>query len=59
MDKRQIDLCRYRLEKAEKCLQSAKLLAQSEDYCSAANRKEHRHFPYPIRLPEIRRQSGL
>lgn len=35
MDERNRDLCLYRLEKAEKCLASAKLLAQSEDYCGA------------------------
>lgn len=44
MDKRQIDLCRYRLEKAKKCLLSAKLLEQSEDYCSAANRSYYSIF---------------
>lgn len=44
MDKRQIDLCRYRLEKAKKCMQSAKLLEQSEDYCSAANRSYYSIF---------------
>lgn len=32
MDKNRRDLCRYRLEKAEKCLLSAKLLAQSNAY---------------------------
>lgn len=38
MDDRKIDLCRYRLEKAVKCLESAKILLNSGDYCSAANR---------------------
>lgn len=44
MDKNRGDLCRYRLEKAEKCLLSAKLLAQSEDYCGAANRSYYAIF---------------
>ena len=38
MDERKKDLCCYRLEKARKCLSSAKVLVRSEDYCSAANR---------------------
>lgn len=38
MDERKKDLCCYRLEKARKCLSSAKVLVQSGDYCSAANR---------------------
>lgn len=44
MDKRRKDLCLYRLEKARKCMDSAKLLAQSEDYCSAANRSYYSIF---------------
>ena len=44
MEKNRRDLCRYRLEKAEKCLLSAKLLAQSEDYCGAANRSYYAIF---------------
>lgn len=38
MDERKKDLCCYRLDKARKCLSSAKVLVRSEDYCSAANR---------------------
>lgn len=44
MDEKRIDLCRYRLEKAEKCLRSASLLAQSGDYCGAANRSYYTIF---------------
>lgn len=44
MDERRKDLCRYRLEKARKCLESAKLLMQSGDYCSAANRSYYSIF---------------
>lgn len=38
MDNRRKDLCCYRLEKAEKCLEFAKVLEASGDYCGAANR---------------------
>lgn len=44
MDERKKALCRYRLEKAEKCLESAKLLVCSEDYCGAANRSYYSIF---------------
>lgn len=44
MDERSQSLCRYRLEKAEKCLESARLLMQSGDYCSAANRSYYAIF---------------
>ncbi len=44
MDEARRDLCCYRLEKAQKCLSSAKLLAQSEDYCGAANRSYYAIF---------------
>lgn len=44
MDERNKDLCRYRLEKAQKCLISAKILVQAEDYCSAANRSYYSIF---------------
>ena len=44
MDERRKDLCLYRLEKAKKCLASAKLLVQSDDYCSAANRSYYSIF---------------
>lgn len=44
MDPRREDLCRYRLQKAEKCLSSAKLLMQSEDYCGEANRSYYSIF---------------
>lgn len=44
MDERRKDLCYYRLEKSKKCLASAKLLIQSEDYCSAVNRSYYSIF---------------
>lgn len=44
MDERRKDLCHYRLEKAKKCLTSAKVLMQSGDYCSAANRSYYSIF---------------
>lgn len=44
MDEARKGLCRYRLEKAEKCLSSAKVLVQSEDYCGAANRSYYAMF---------------
>lgn len=43
MDERK-ELCQYRLEKAEKCLESARILMQSGDYCSAANRSYYAIF---------------
>lgn len=44
MDKKGRDLCSYRLEKAEKCLSSARLLSQSYDYCGTANRSYYSIF---------------
>lgn len=44
MDERRKDLCYYRLDKAEKCLASAKVLTQSGDYCGAANRSYYSIF---------------
>lgn len=44
MDNRQIDLCKYRLEKAEQCLKSAEALKMLDDYCSAANRSYYAIF---------------
>lgn len=44
MDKRKKDLCDYRLEKAQKCLTSAKALVQLEDFCGAANRSYYSIF---------------
>lgn len=44
MDERRKELCYYRLEKSNKCLASAKLLIQSEDYCGAANRSYYAIF---------------
>ena len=44
MDDRKKELCLYRLEKAEKCLSSAKALVQLEDYCSAVNRSYYSIF---------------
>lgn len=44
MDERRKDLCYYRLEKSKKCLASAKLLIQTEDYCGAANRAYYSIF---------------
>lgn len=38
MDEKRKDLCHYRLEKAETCLSSARILVQLNDYCGAANR---------------------
>ena len=38
------DLCLYRLEKAKKCLESAKILAKTEDFCGAANRSYYAIF---------------
>lgn len=44
MDERRKDLCYYRLDKAEKCLASAKVLTQSGDYCGATNRSYYSIF---------------
>ena len=44
MNDRNKDLCLYRIEKAQQCLKSAKILAQAEDYCSAANRAYYAIF---------------
>ena len=44
MDERRKDLCHYRLEKAKKCLKSARVLVQSDDYYSAANRSYYAIF---------------
>lgn len=44
MDEKKKNLCCYRIEKAEKCLKSAKALVQLEDYCSAANRSYYSIF---------------
>lgn len=44
MDERRKDLCYYRLDKAKKCLASAKVLTQSGDYCGAANRSYYSIF---------------
>ena len=44
MDKRLIDLSRYRLKQAEQCIRSAKLLAEHEDYKGAANRSYYGIF---------------
>lgn len=44
MDERRKNLCYYRLDKAEKCLVSAKVLTQSGDYCGAANRSYYSIF---------------
>lgn len=44
MDDRRKDLCSYRFEKAKKCLESAKVLVKTEDYCSAANRSYYAIF---------------
>ncbi len=44
MDEKKKNLCCYRIEKAEKCLKSAKVLVQLEDYCSAANRSYYSIF---------------
>lgn len=39
-----ISLCNYRIEKAEACLKSAKLIKDSGDYASAANRSYYSIF---------------
>lgn len=44
MDEKRKELCRYRLEKAKKCLNSARVLVQSDDYYSAANRSYYAIF---------------
>lgn len=44
MDKRLKDLSDYRLEQAERCIKSAKILAQDHDYKGAANRSYYAVF---------------
>lgn len=44
MDERRKDLCYYRLEKAQMCLESAGILVQTQDYCGAANRSYYAIF---------------
>ncbi|MCI8992684.1 MAG: HEPN domain-containing protein [Eubacterium sp.] len=44
MDDRSKDLCFYRLEKARKCLKSAQILVEAEDYSGAANRSYYSIF---------------
>lgn len=44
MDKRKKDLCLYRVEKSKKCLESAKILQNTGDYCGAANRSYYAIF---------------
>ena len=44
MDNRKQELSRYRLEEAERCLRSAKMLFEAEDYKSAANRSYYCAF---------------
>ncbi len=44
MDERLRDLSNHRLEQAERCVQSAKLLAENGDYKGAANRSYYAIF---------------
>lgn len=44
MDKQLLNLSNYRLEQAEQCVQSAKLLAENGDYKGAANRSYYAIF---------------
>lgn len=44
MDKRLKDLADYRLEQAERCIKSAKILAVDQDYKGAANRSYYAIF---------------
>lgn len=44
MGDRRKELCFYRLEKAKKCLESARVLIQTGDYCGAANRSYYSIF---------------
>lgn len=44
MDERQKDLSVYRLEQAERCIKSAKILEADEDYKGAANRSYYAIF---------------
>ncbi|MCD7817447.1 MAG: HEPN domain-containing protein [Lachnospiraceae bacterium] len=44
MDNKAETLCKYRLEKAEKCYESAIILANSGDYNGAANRSYYAIF---------------
>ncbi|MCM1325206.1 MAG: HEPN domain-containing protein [Bacteroidales bacterium] len=44
MDKRLKDLSAYRLEQAERCIKSARILAADDDYKGAANRSYYAIF---------------
>ena len=44
MDSRLKELSDYRLKQAKRCIQSAKLLAEDEDYKGAANRSYYAIF---------------
>lgn len=44
MDERKVVLCRYRLDKAKKCLSSADILMKAEEYEGAANRSYYAIF---------------
>lgn len=44
MDKKLKDLSDYRLEQAERCIKSARILAQDNDYKGAANRSYYAIF---------------
>ncbi|MCD8117946.1 MAG: HEPN domain-containing protein [Lachnospiraceae bacterium] len=44
MDERNKDLSKYRLEKADSCLESARILINAGDYCGAANRSYYAIF---------------
>ena len=44
LNEERVSLCNYRIEKAESCLKSAKLLKDSGDYTSAANRSYYSIF---------------
>jgi len=44
LNEERVSLCNYRIEKAEICLESAKLLKASGDYTSAANRSYYSIF---------------
>ena len=46
MDKRLKELSDYRLEQAERCIRSAKILASDSDYKGAANRSYYAIFHY-------------
>lgn len=44
MDRKLKDLSTYRLEQARRCIKSARLLAQDNDYIGAANRSYYAIF---------------